>query len=249
MIEESDGPGSPPLFSCATAFVFDYIKYNPDVRHFWETRIEEIKSEGLDDFVATKKLAQILVQVYSSKAALDDLIGLVDQIDLMTMDWSLLADALLEKGIETEIKNIDADPVTITSEISAPNVSAGSPALSWRLPPPMKPEEEYLGERLAAFDNAEKKYLQSIKSAKTAKIWAAIPALFVGFILISYFKQQTSSELTVSDIPSVVIFAIVCACFVWPFLALFIQMCEPKQKPDFLYYLSCSIDKIRRTKQ
>lgn len=224
------------------AFVFDYIKYNPDIRDFWDTRVKELNVQGLDDSVAAEKLAEILVHVYTSKEALDDLLGLVDQVDLMTMDWNLLALMLLGRDIEKEIRDTESELL----KSSPTNIATGRHGTFLDIFPSSKIEDECLGERHAAFENAEKEYYNSIKVAKTAKLWAIVPSLILGYSLSSYFWQQTSNELTVSAFLMIALFACICACFIWPFLALIIQMCEPKQKPDFLYYLSCSIDKIRK---
>ncbi|MCX6968371.1 MAG: hypothetical protein NTZ46_11465 [Verrucomicrobia bacterium] len=205
------------------SLVFNYIKSNHNIRDFWDKKAAELKAQGLTDFDAADKLAEMLIQVYTSQGAMDDLMGLVDQIDLMTIDWTRLAMMLIGRDIGAEIR----------AEYTQP-----SPALRFHISPPIKPEEQSkeLHRRLIAFKAEEDAYNADVKIANTAQKWAALISFLVGFGLTGWLWFQFRWEFTSKNLLLSLGVAVIIGIFVWLVPAMFIEYLRPKKKPNpFLF--------------
>lgn len=213
------------------AYVFDYIKSNQSIREFWDRRIAELRNQGLDDFDTADRLEEILIAVYMSSAeAMDDLIGLIDQIDLMTMDWKRLALMLVGRDVDAEIRAeySQQKPMLFRRPF------LGSPRFS-----PEKENEIYM-RRQAVFQAKVDAYNADVKRTNTAQKWVAVICPLFGVGVVGLMWLQAPWELTKHAILISVggIFGI--AFLLWLLLASCVEKMRPRRKPDLLDLLFSS---------
>ena len=201
----------------AEGFVYDYIKSDQGVREFWEGKIVALRKEGLNDFNASARLADMLREAYATQEAIEELTGLINQLDIMMLDWKRLAATLLGRDIEAELR-----------ASAAPR--HGESIVGMRINP--GPTQEEMNNALLRFQAKELEYERAIIKVKTLQQLVVLVSLLVGVCVAVWLWMRAPSEFSWPRVGASVVAALVVAFAVMLVPAWCVEQLRPKRKPD-----------------
>lgn len=154
--------------------LYDYITSNQGIREFWQRMIEEIRMTDANDDATAKQLSERLIMVYAGdQESIEPIEGLISRIDLLTLNWELLAYKLIGRDIVAEIRRAHEHK---PDRFPVPNVH------------PFKPvtdnEERLHSSRVMERQQA---YEKEVTSANRAQKTVWLGALLVSFGLCAWF--------------------------------------------------------------
>lgn len=212
--------------------MYDYIKSNQSVREFWEGKVAALRQEGLNDFDASARLADMLRQAYATQEAIEELTGLIDQLDIMLLDWKRLAAMLLGRDIEAEVRASAAPQHwSVKARVFPAPTIFRSPPMPQVFPAPTIRE---MNEAFVRFEAKEREYEQAIKRVKKLQQWVVLISLLIGAAVAVWLWIRAPSEFSWARVGASIVAALVVAFAVMLVPAWCVEQLRPKRKPGSL---------------
>jgi len=201
----------------AEAFVYDYIKSNHDVREFWDGKIAALRERGLNDLEASKELSDMLLQAYATPEAVEELTGLIGQLDLMLLDWKRLAAMLLGRDIEAEIR-------------AATSAASARPGRPLHLFPAATLRE--MTDASLRYEAKAQEYDAAIKKVKRLQRRVVLASLLLGSGVAAWLWLRAPTEFSWARLGASIVLALVVAFVVMLIPAWCVEQLRPRRKPD-----------------